>query len=346
MENGSDKEDAATGWCIVKSYGLMRPQDIYEKVIAQRALDGEAFFEKYKDRFIDVNCPACGASGAYVFSKYGFRHLRCEKCLTLFCSPRPSDELIAYYYNNYKAPQMWTELLLKADAARKALQYKPRVERMIRAMREAPAARGGVALDIGAGSGAFSLCLKNSGFFKDVIAMDFSDSCVKACLEQGLQALKGSIGDAGSGFADAIFINDLIEHLSDPAVFLKECSRVLKRKGFISIATPNGEGFDFKIMDAETKNITPPEHLNYFNTRSIGVLLERAGFCVLFAETPGILDVDIISKARSSGFNIKDKNSYIDYILDQDENVLSNFQKFISDNKLSSHMLVMAQKGE
>ena len=39
------------------------------------------------------------------------------------------------------------------------------------------------------------------------------------------------------------------------------------------------------------------EHLNYFNPKSIEILLNNCGFEILIVETPGKLDVDLVKKA-------------------------------------------------
>ena len=330
----------------MKSFEQMRPEDEYRQVLRQREIDGNAFFEAHHNAFVETNCPACGTKGVFSFRKFGFSHNTCPKCATLFCSPRPVDSLISLYYTTYHAPELWTRLLLKADKQRKILQHAPRVEKIISILRSKGQNMGGIALDLGAGSGAFASSLKNSGFFNDVIALDISDSCVAACKNAGLSARKGTISDIDPGSLDLICMNDLIEHVFAPAGQLAECGKALKKNGFLAIATPNGEGFDFKILKEKTKNITPPEHLNYFNPRSIKLLLETAGFIPVVVETPGILDVEMIRKERESGFPLKASNEYLDFLLGQDANVLDNFQKFISQNGLSSHMLVIAQKKE
>ena len=156
----------------------------------------------------------------------------------------------------------------------------------------------------------------------------------------------GTVIDIETGSTNLICMNDLIEHVFDPFALLKECRRALNVGGFISIATPNGEGFDFKILKGKTKNITPPEHINYFNPHSINLLLERTGFSPISIETPGILDVEIIRKEKDQGFPLKTTNDYLDYLMGLDEAVLKNFQEFITNNRLSSHMLVIAQKKE
>lgn len=328
----------------MKTFELMRPKELYDNVLKQRNIDGKSFFEKYKNKFIAVTCPVCQSKGKKSFEKYGFAHRFCENCRTIFCSPRPTDELLAVYYNNYEAPEMWTNLLLKADFARKTLQYNPRAEKIILAIKKNSKMQNCTVLDLGAGSGAFSLCLKNTGFFQDVIALDLSEACVKACRKQGLNSSVGTIEDIETDSIDLICINDLIEHVFDPYSFLKDCFRVLRKCGCISIATPNGEGFDFKILKDKTKNITPPEHLTYFNPYSLSLILNKAGFQTILVETPGKLDVEIILKEKLSGYPLKQNNEYLDYLLEQDEKVLTDFQNFLTANKLSSHMLIVASK--
>jgi len=330
----------------MRSFDQMRPEGEYRQVLLQRETDGSAFYQAHHDSFIETGCPACGTPGIFSFRKFGFSHKTCPKCSTLFCSPRPVDSQISLYYTTYQAPELWTRLLLKADKQRKILQHTPRVEKIVSIIRSKGLKKGGTALDLGAGSGAFATCLKNSGFFEDTIALDISDSCVTACKNSGLTAWKGSIADVKSASLDLICMNDLIEHVFNPADLLSECRRALNQGGFLAIATPNGEGFDFKILKENTKNITPPEHLNYFNPESMKILLENAGFTPVVVETPGILDVDMIRKERESGFPLKEKNEYLDYLFGLDPEILDDFQQFISRNRLSSHMLVIAQKKE
>jgi SAM-dependent methyltransferase len=221
----------------------------------------------------------------------------------------------------------------------------PRIRDILSIVKRCGIKKGSVALDVGAGSGAFALCLKKSKYFKEVIALDISRSCVSACKKVGLKSRLGSIADYQNDSVGLICINDLIEHLFDPLSFLKKCHAVLKSKGLIAIATPNGEGFDFKIMKGAVKNITPPEHLNYFNPFSIERVFKYSKFKVVSIETPGQLDVEMVDRARKEGFNLGMNNEYINYLLERGDDVIkNNLQKFISENKLSSHMLVVAQK--
>lgn len=325
-------------------YEKMRPQAAYEPVIRQRKLDGISFGRKYRKQLVRSNCPACGHEGTKAFEKYGFGHMKCPVCQTLFVSPRPGEKLLDIFYNNYKAPRMWTKLLLQADAERKAVQYTPRVNRIVAIMKEREGGKDRTALDLGAGSGAFAICLKRTKYFKNIVALDLSSDCTAVCSKLGFDTILGSITDVPPNSVDLITMNDLIEHVFDPAKLLRDCARALRPKGYVSIATPNGEGFDFKILGKDTGNITPPEHLNYFNTGSIARLLNRTGFEPVYVETPGKLDVDIILKRRNAGFPLKTRNQYLDYLLNRGESIRSGLQDFLSLNGLSSHMLVLARK--
>jgi 2-polyprenyl-3-methyl-5-hydroxy-6-metoxy-1,4-benzoquinol methylase/ribosomal protein S27E len=326
----------------------MRPADKHSKILKLRKEDGKGFYQKYHQQFVSVSCPACGNQGEDVFVKYGFNHKQCPSCLTLFCSPRPTEELLFKYYSDWEAPLYWTNLLVETEVSRKSLQYEPRAQELVNLLRARIGMCAESAVDLGAGSGAFALALKKTDFFKKVLAVDFSPDCVKACVKQGLDAVQGEIGDLPSNSADLITMNDLIEHVFDPKKFLRVCHRVLKPKGFISIATPNGQGFDFKIFKDRTVNITPPEHINYFNPKSMEILLEYAGYRVISSETPGILDTQIvIREVINNSYPLKDRNEFLHFLLmENSDEIISNFQRFLIDNKLSSHMLIVANKQE
>ena len=270
---------------------------------------GYSFYEEFNNAFVKVNCPGCGSEEMKeIFIKYNFIHCKCEECNTLFCNPRPKEESLIKYYQNYESALYLKEILLKTDVERKSLQ--------------------------------------DSNFFKKVIALDFNKECVDICLKNGIEARIGSIDKIDDDSVGLLTMNDLIEHVHYPFIFLIKCHSKLVKNGFIFINTPNGEGFDFQILKEKTVNITPPEHLNYFNPYSIGLLAKRAGFKIVKVGTPGILDVQIVMREIENGkINLKKENNFLQYLLyDTSEETVSNFQKFLTDNLLSSHMFIIARK--
>ncbi|PCJ20691.1 MAG: hypothetical protein COB02_03965 [Candidatus Cloacimonadota bacterium] len=323
----------------------MRPKNKQVNLFLLRENCGKAFYKKYHSKFVEVPCPSCSKNGEKVYQKYGYKHLKCENCLTVWCSPRPTGTLLSEYYASSESTKLWTSILVETDVDRKVLQYEPRVNQLIRLLKKDKKFRPKLAVDLGAGSGAFALSLQNKSYFSEVIAVDFEENCCNVCNKNGLKTIKGSIDDLEDNLYSLITMNDMIEHLFNPLDFLSKCNKVLTDNGYISIACPNGEGFDFKLMKEKTVNITPPEHLNYFNPESIKLLLESTGFEVVLLETPGILDVSIIKREINQKNIDLSKNKFIeDLLINGDDETLNSFQSFLRENKLSSHMLVIAKK--
>jgi len=49
----------------------MRPQKAYDMVNEQCEIDDKLFIQKYKKKFIDIDCPNYGKIGQVAFIKYG-----------------------------------------------------------------------------------------------------------------------------------------------------------------------------------------------------------------------------------------------------------------------------------
>lgn len=246
-----------------------------------------------------------------VFTKYGFVHNKCFNCGTLYCSPCPTESQLSIFYNTFYSPKLWTAILLKSDEDRKKVQYRPRVETIVSFLKGFGQPRLNVAVDLGAGAGNFAVCLEETGYFNKIVCLELSADCVEICGQKGFDSRAGGVEILANGFADIILMNDLIEHVYDPGNLLKTCFSKLSDNGFLTIATPNCQGFDFILLDEKTGNITPPEHLNYFTPGSLEILLKASGFDLVHMSTPGKLDVEIIKKEMDKGFRIEKENKFL-----------------------------------
>lgn len=91
---------------------------------------------------------------------------------------------------------------------------------------------------------------------------------------------------------DVVFAGDLIEHLSNPGLFLDQVRQNLKPGGRLIISTPNAFNL-FNLVEKLTKNepTVNREHTCYFNRKTLGALLERHGFEVIDVSFVYLLDV-------------------------------------------------------
>ncbi len=99
---------------------------------------------------------------------------------------------------------------------------------------------GGKLLDIGCGEGSISVKLREAGF--DVTGIDFSPVAIDMAKAKGLNAQVVDV-DGGLPFADKEFavawFGDILEHVFDPILLMKEICRVLKDDGMALLTTPN-----------------------------------------------------------------------------------------------------------
>jgi 2-polyprenyl-3-methyl-5-hydroxy-6-metoxy-1,4-benzoquinol methylase len=85
---------------------------------------------------------------------------------------------------------------------------------------------------------------------------------------------------------DLIFAGDIIEHLSNPGLFLASCKRNLSHNGRLIITTPNAFNL-FNLAEKLTKRepTVNHDHTCYFNEKTLAVLLEKNGFRVAAADS-------------------------------------------------------------
>ncbi len=330
----------------MKPIDSMRPSDLHDKALRLRERDGREFSSTKAHGFVQVPCPACGA-GDYLpepFSKYGFRHLTCVGCGTMYVSPRPTEPDLFEYYTRYEAAGFWTQVLIGTNHDRKHLQYSPRAE-FLASIASKTAAPRGIAVDLGAGNGNFARALRDSGFYQNVIAVDVTDACVTACLDQGLDARRGSLDLFEDASLSCITMNDLIEHVFDARAMLAQCYEKLAPGGLLLVATPNGRGFDFLLAGEETVNIAPPEHLQFFNPDSIALVMNAVGLSPVQVTTPGILDVQIVRRMVAEKKLVTLPDRFVSYLISRNDPELDDaFQRFLAQNCLSSHMVAIGRK--
>ena len=141
-------------------------------------------------------------------------------------------------------------------------------------------------LDIGSGPGFFLKTAKTRGW--QVLGIDPSRQAAAFARGMDIDMVEGFFGADTApklGRFDAVHLNNVLEHVPDPAALLTLARDVLSPGGLICINVPN----DFTPFQTAGRTaigagewwIVPPHHLNYFDFASAASLLERLGFRVL-----------------------------------------------------------------
>ncbi len=136
-------------------------------------------------------------------------------------------------------------------------------------------------LEVACGSGpGLGLLLKHA---KTVRAGDITPAIVERARHHYGERLPISVMDAcNTGLpddsVDAILIFEALYYLPDPALFARECRRILRSGGFVLVSNANKDLFDF----------SPSPHSNFYHgVVELDALFSDAGFsCEFFGSTP------------------------------------------------------------
>lgn len=323
------------------------PEDLLAGQEAAFARDIERL-QAQRDSFVDVACPACGSgNGGVVFQKFSFSFRRCDGCGTLYMSPRPSEAIMADYYAASENYRYWAEHIFPAsEAVRCEKLQKPRLESVI-AYCERYGVPRGTLLEVGPGFGTFAQLAGESGRFGRVVAVEPTPELAAACRARGVEVMERRIEDVQMQSAvDVAVAFEVIEHLFDPAVFLRSMARTVAKGGLLVLTCPNGMGFDIATLGAEALAVDA-EHVNLFNPASLAALVAACGFEVLEVTTPGRLDAEFVREAALAGkCDLTWQPLLQRVLLDEWERLGSPFQHFLADNGLSSHMWLAARRTE
>ncbi|NJE10432.1 class I SAM-dependent methyltransferase [Thermococcus sp. MAR1] len=148
--------------------------------------------------------------------------------------------------------------------------------------------KSGKALDLGCGTGNYTLELKKRGF--DVIGLDASEGMLGVARSKGLSCIKGdaySLPFPDESF-DLVLSVTMFEFLHEPEKAVAEINRVLKPGGEVLIATMNGRSawFFFKRLKSLFVE-TAYRYARFYTPTELEGLLRNEGF--VDVESAGVI---------------------------------------------------------
>lgn len=236
----------------------------------------------------DRPCPVCGATayrhfaderldpGKFSGLTYASRKMpefmclrlvRCEHCNAVYALNPPHGTFLSYAY----ASAAYDSQIEAECAARSyARALAPYLERL---------ALRGAAVDVGAGSGPLLPWLADMGFHPVVgvepsrAAIHAAPPSVRPWLREGMFSPE-LLADIRPSLICSFMT---LEHMAEPAAFLKASYDMLEPGGMIAVVVHNWQGLLNRILGLRSP-IIDVEHLQLFNPSSVCTLLESAGF--------------------------------------------------------------------
>ncbi len=228
-----------------------------------------------------VICPLCKSQQNY--TKINFKDYRivyCINCTVGFLTPFPTlAELKKYYGEEYfngkhgENSGYKNYLLLKENLQYEAIKKLNLINKYIPT---------GNLLDLGAGTGIFLANAKNYNY--EVYGNDISSFAVKFLKKQNIKTFEGPINQKNlpKNKFNIITAWDVFEHLPNIHEACTAIFDALLPDGYLFITTPYTNSLDSIIFQEKWYGYKKiPEHLFYFNKKSIKFLLEKSGFKIV-----------------------------------------------------------------
>lgn len=235
--------------------------------------------------------------GLLVDTKDQFDVIECQKCRFKHIIPIPSeDELIHFYAHEFytKEKPLYLERtqedlawwnIVYADRFNTFEEHLPQHRRKF--------------LDVGSGPGYFLLHGKKRGW--DGTGLEPSRAAAEHSRALGLNIIEAYLDWTVSKQLDrfdCIHMSEVLEHVPHPIEILKIAYDRLSNEGLICVCVPNDYNPFQKVL-RDVLNfkpwwLAPPQHINYFDHRSISRLLKRLGFQVIYQEATFPIDLFLL----------------------------------------------------
>jgi len=236
-------------------------------------------------------CPICGGATrpGYTIAALGRDwHIRsCARCGHGFVANRPNPSELAEFYKSH--PE-------QLGSSHPAPTPPPSALQIAGAIASLTSLRGR-SLDVGCGSGDFSVALQQQGFTPTLT--DWSPEVLKLqphfprgkCYHCAFEDLQDK------GPYDAILMSQVLEHALDPLDWLRRARDLLSPGGVLAVALPNFAGV-YRLLGRRDPFLIPPFHLNYFSPASLRRGFESAGLSPVRMRSSSELCTDNLTDPR------------------------------------------------
>ncbi|GGY45798.1 hypothetical protein GCM10007148_13550 [Parvularcula lutaonensis] len=199
--------------------------------------------------------------------------MECLACGSVGMSVIPNGEQLGQFYSHYHMTDGFV-----AKAGKKVARARKRL-RLLSLI--APRAGNGQRrfLEIGASIGTAAEAARRMGFEAHAVEID-TDAIAKGKeLFPQVQFIEGQVDDVPTDEPyQLLYGAEVIEHVPDPAAFLRACHARLDRNGLLFMTTPDcGHPRRPKAL-LDWHSVKPPEHINLFTKAGMKALLAANGF--------------------------------------------------------------------
>ena len=203
----------------------------------------------------------------------------CGSCHSRYLQPLPTDEELNKFYSPHYYGSDWYKHEGRGRAFGRAVL---------------PRNKTGKFLDVGCSLGFFLDGVRQTSRWQ-VYGVEISPAAAAFARDRlGLDVRCGKLEslDYADSFFDYLHVNNVLEHVKDPAGFLSECRRILKPGGWCYLSVPNGFTESAGLLhyyEIETEPVRARNgHLFFFSRAGLELMFKRSGFKMVSSRSYGI----------------------------------------------------------
>ena len=223
-----------------------------------------------------AECGACGSRDVRFSSAIGRRRFAvCRGCGIERLYDRVAETRLDLLYGTYYAPDDPSPLALEQQLRNPTFAYRQR------RLHQFAGNRTRRILEIGCGDGNFLETLRRHGW--DVHGQEVSASTA-AIVERrhGIPVTAGALETVPSAHSfPVVAAYHVFEHIYHPATWLKSVHRLIEPGGLLHVQVPNAGSLTRRLSGGEWASLVFPQHVYFYEPRTLSGLLERFGFKVL-----------------------------------------------------------------
>ena len=227
-----------------------------------------------------MRCPMCQLESAAPVLKVGAGdYCACPQCGGLYLDPYPARQTNAVFEGDAgAAEQQALEVARRGYFLRHLIRIEKHVGRTVQNWR---------LMEIGCGSGVLLQTAIARGWQADALEMSPELAAIARRINPTAKITVADVVDHTTGAAeyDAVMALDVLEHVLDPGLMLRNCCSLLKPGGLLLLQTPNTASLRFRTQGGAWEMMDPDQHINLFSPRGLEMLLENSCFEVVTLST-------------------------------------------------------------
>ena len=223
------------------------------------------------------NCPLCGSGQRLIRFQLRdpYQVAQCAECGVHYLFPRQTQSAMHAVYRELSYFEGGALGYADTSYVEQETALRATFRRLLQNLAQR-GLTGGDLLEIGCGYGF--LLDEAQPFFKRRVGTEFSSEGAERARKTGAEVFVGGVEQLSSDTKfDCVIGTQVIEHVYDPLSFVRQLADHTSPGGHIVLATPDIGGALRKLTGRYWPSFKVPEHVLYFDFRTLELVMRRAG---------------------------------------------------------------------